>query len=204
MQLQQTTPSHTHTHYLPNPTQALKTIAENCPRLQELHLRHCIEVGHKSLRHVAAGCPDLRKLDLFKCEKVNNKVLRALARGCPMLEWLNLEKTDTDNITDSGVKALVRGCRHLVHLNMPNCRRVSDLGLLAIAEANMAPGLEYLNLAGMRDVTETGIAWLSEKCKTLLTLNVKGCTVPRVALKGLRQVWNGWCNILLWEQEVFE
>ena len=100
-----------------------------------------------------------------------------------------MAKCDYDSISDAGIKALARGCKHLVHLNIPDCRGVSDLSLLAISEAHLAPGIEYLNLSGLRDVTETGLAWLAEKCPTILTLNVKGCTVPFAALKGLRQSW---------------
>ncbi len=67
---------------------------------------------------------------------------------------------------------------------------MSDLALLALTEANMRPGLEHLDISGARGVSETGLAWLSEKCKSLLTLNVHGCAVPFAALKGLRQSWS--------------
>jgi hypothetical protein len=53
-----------------------------------------------------------------------------------------------------------------------DCKGVSDLTLLAIAEAKMNPGLRDLNLMGCYDVTDTGVSWLAERVSTIVCLNV--------------------------------
>jgi hypothetical protein len=54
----------------------------------------------------------------------------------------------------------------------PECKNVSDLSLLAIAEAKMNPGIRDLNLLGCYEVTDTGVSWLAERCPTVVCLNV--------------------------------
>ena len=90
---------------------------------------------------------------------------------------------------DHGVAALTRGCQGLLKLNLNNCRKVSDLALLAISEAGLFPGLDVLLLANCNLISDTGVAWLSERCPTLLRLNLLGCSVSKSGLQAMVQAW---------------
>ena len=49
---------------------------------------------------------------------------------------------------------------------------MSDLSLLAIAEAKMNPGPRELLFKGCYDVTDTGVSWIAERCPSIVCLNV--------------------------------
>jgi hypothetical protein len=111
----------------------------------------------------------------------------SLAKCCKKLEIVNL--SNCDNITDRGIKSLMTHCKGLLDLNLSACVRLTDLSILAIAEGNLMPGLSTLNLKGIENISETGISWLADKCPTLLSINVKHCTVSAEGLRAMRQSW---------------
>jgi hypothetical protein len=96
-----------------------------------------------------------------------------------------------DRVTDHGVAYVVRGCKSLQTLDVNGAVLLSDLSLLvrargmcncdqssnrviycarllqAICEAKLIPGLLNLDLGSCSRVSDTGVAWLSERQTTL-------------------------------------
>lgn len=202
---------------------ALASIGFGCRKLEFINLSSCPRVNAAGLGSLTKGCNLLTNICLRGCDKVEDDSLRAIARNAPQLLTINL--SDIEGISDSGVAALVRGCKALQFITLKHCKGVSDLSLLAIAEANMNPGIRDLNLLGCYEVTDTGVSWLAERCPTIVCLNVlvrvlsgcahflslkhceplhlsvlctQGCTVSR---PGLRAMLHAWKHVSLRDDE---
>jgi hypothetical protein len=77
---------------------------------------------------------------------------------------------------------------------------VSDLSLLAIAEAKMNPGPRELLFKGCYDVTDTGVSWIAERCPSIVCLNVLvgAGRLPRRLLRWLSGVMDRPLTAPLW------
>lgn len=167
---------------------ALRALGRGCTSLTAISLAGCHRVDARGVAYLTKGCPDLKNLSFRTCERVDDNVLWQVGRNSHRLTTLNL--VGCDAITDYGVSAVAKGCRGLQTLNVAGCKKVTDLSLLALAEAKMTPGLAVLNMGGCTDVSDTGVSWLAERCTSLLSLNLKGCSVSKTGLKALTQTWS--------------
>ncbi|KAJ1393140.1 hypothetical protein B484DRAFT_425470 [Ochromonadaceae sp. CCMP2298] len=65
-------------------------LAENCPRLQLLHLSGCFDVSDSSVVALARTCTGLESLMLEDCFQLTDVSVIALAKACPQLQFLYL------------------------------------------------------------------------------------------------------------------
>eukprot|EP00271_Cylindrocystis_brebissonii_P007055 TRINITY_DN20179_c0_g1_i1.p1 TRINITY_DN20179_c0_g1~~TRINITY_DN20179_c0_g1_i1.p1 ORF type:complete len:853 (+),score=119.48 TRINITY_DN20179_c0_g1_i1:174-2732(+) len=72
----------------------LLTIAERCPQLRKLKLKHCNKVTDAGLEAFAAVCKDLRKFSCGNCG-FGGRGLNALLQNCSLLEDLTVKRTNT-------------------------------------------------------------------------------------------------------------
>lgn len=84
-----------------------------------------------------------------------------------------LDLCGAQNLSDDGLSCIAE-CVNLVSLNLTWCVRVTDEGVIAIAQG--CTSLEFLSLFGIVGVTDKCLEALSSSCSnTITTLDVNGC-----------------------------
>ncbi|KAL4431369.1 hypothetical protein ABPG75_006625 [Micractinium tetrahymenae] len=158
---------------------ALFTIAANCPHLEELVISEegleAPVVDDDCILCLAQGCPRLRRLVLRHCGAVTDAAVRAVAVRCKQMEELVLEHTA---VGDGGVLHAARGLPLLRTLCIADytsslgqlaflpggprpVRGVSDAALQHIAEH--CRSLQHLAITGSRRVTDAGLRHLAAR-----------------------------------------
>ena len=85
----------------------------------------------------------IQNLGLKNCWAVTNIGIEKLTKHCPAVTSLDL--SSVWEITDGGLFSIGRGCADfLVSINLSNCRKVSDEGIIAILEN--AQLLQFINV----------------------------------------------------------
>ncbi|CAN1800844.1 F-box protein At3g58530 [Linum perenne] len=79
----------------------------------------------------------------------------------------------SQHLSDEGLSCIAK-CKKILSLNLTWCIRVTDVGVIAVAESFTS--LEFLSLFGIIGVTDKCLEALSSCCSnTLTTLDVNGC-----------------------------
>ncbi|KAG6589848.1 EIN3-binding F-box protein 1, partial [Cucurbita argyrosperma subsp. sororia] len=189
--------------------------------LRRLSIRHCVGFG-AAARLVTIGrqCPQLQQLDLVGLYGLTDAVLLPLLESCGGLVEVNL--SGCLNLSDESVLALARLHGATIQLlNLDGCRKITDKSLVAIADklvvlnelhvSNCAASdhglralarsehvnLLVLSLAGCCGITSRSLPYLERLGKTLVGLNLKGCSsISSSSTKALvEKLWS--CDILV-------
>ncbi|XP_002531168.2 F-box protein At3g58530 isoform X2 [Ricinus communis] len=174
----------------------IKQLVENCKHIVDLNLSGCKNISDKSLQLVADLYQDIELLDLTRCIKLTDDGLQQILSKCSSLKSLNLYALSTftdkayrnisnlahlrildlcgaQNLSDEGLSCIAK-CKNLTSLNLTWCVRVTNAGVIAIAEG--CTYLEFLSLFGIVGVTDKCLEALSRSCSnTITTLDVNGC-----------------------------
>jgi hypothetical protein len=78
------------------------------------------------------------------------------------------------HVTDCTIRHIVRSCPHLTSLNLSDCRLVTDEALACLSRSTTI-SLQVLILQNCRQLTDTGLNYLSNTCHTLEALHLDGC-----------------------------
>ena len=132
-------------------------ILSECLALEEVAFVNC---RLSDLGSYLSRARQLRSLGVHACKGVVDADLRVL---CSTIETLDL--TDCFCVTDKVLKSIGESLRvHLSRLTLKRCSSVTDGGLSYLSALTQ---LEYINLLGMRRVTNEGIARL---CRSVVSL----------------------------------
>ncbi|PPS06644.1 hypothetical protein GOBAR_AA14001 [Gossypium barbadense] len=176
--------------------EGVKHLVKNCKYIVDLNFSGCKHLSDKSLQLVADNYPELESLNLTRCVKMTDSGLQQVFVKCSFLQSLNiyalssftdeaykkisvlshlkfLDLCGAQNLSDDGLSCIAK-CKKLVSLNLTWCVRVTDVGVIAIAESFTS--LEFLSLFGIVGVTDKCLEALSKSCaNTMTTLDVNGC-----------------------------
>lgn len=176
--------------------EGVKHLVKNCKCIVDLNFSGCKHLSDKSLQLVADNYPELESLNLTRCVKMRDSGLQQVFVKCSFLQSLNiyalssftdeaykkisvlshlkfLDLCGAQNLSDDGLSCIAK-CKKLVSLNLTWCVRVTDVGVIAIAES--CTSLEFLSLFGIVGVTDKCLEALSKSCaNTMTTLDVNGC-----------------------------
>lgn len=195
--------------------EGLQALADAAPPIEALNLGGCTQVGDRIARRLPRAFPDLKRLTLSACGRLTAPGLRDCFAGLPALTAVNLRSSrdavtdgvlaalastarasltslcvaDCSDVSDRGVSALARRCRSLQTLDMTGCKKLTDLSLFALADADLFPGLKDLSFRGCEGVTETGVSWLAMRSTTITRLELSGCAVSRTGLAAMSQAF---------------
>ncbi|XP_022745484.1 F-box protein At3g58530-like isoform X1 [Durio zibethinus] len=134
----------------------VKHLVKNCKYIVDLNLSGCKNLSDKSLQLVADNYQELESLNLTRCVKMTDSGLQQVLVKCSFLRSLNLyalssftdeaykkisvlthlrflDLCGAQNLSDEGLSCLAK-CKKLVSLNLTWCVRVTDVGVVAIAE----------------------------------------------------------------------
>ncbi|RVW22150.1 F-box protein [Vitis vinifera] len=178
-------------------------LVKNCKHIVDLNLSGCKNITDKSLQLIADNYPDLELLNLTRCIKLTDGGLQQILLKCSSLQSLNLyalssftdeaykkislltdlrflDLCGAQNLSDQGLCCIAK-CKNLVSLNLTWCVRVTDVGVIAIAQG--CTSLEFLSLFGIVGVTDKCLEALSRSCSNMITtLDVNGC----IGIKGIK------------------
>nr|KJB61935.1 hypothetical protein B456_009G392400 [Gossypium raimondii] len=176
--------------------EGVKHLVKNCKYIVDLNFSGCKHLSDKSLQLVADNYPELESLNLTRCVKMTDSGLQQVFVKCSFLQSLNLyalssftdeaykkisvlshlkflDLCGAQNLSDDGLSCIAK-CKKLVSLNLTWCVRVTDVGVIDIAES--CTSLEFLSLFGIVGVTDKCLEALSKSCaNTMTTLDVNGC-----------------------------
>ena len=146
-------------------------------RLEELSLKGCAALAGPGLRHLA-GLPNLQRLDLQACTRLTNKGARAAAaQFVPLPPRLRMHtkpqyqtalspwscnhwgKCETSVLCHCAGLEHVAQMKKLTHLNLRDCRLLTNDGLRRLAPAT---GLKSLALSNASGVTDKGLQCLAQ------------------------------------------
>ncbi|KAJ8448549.1 hypothetical protein Cgig2_012193 [Carnegiea gigantea] len=149
---------------------SMQLIADTYQELESLNITRCIKVSDQGLQFVLRKCSLLQSLNLYALSSLTDDAYKSISL-LGRLRFLDL--CGAQNLSDQGV-ACVAICRNLASLNLTWCVRVTDVGVISIAEG--CTSLELLSLFGIVGVTDKSLEALARSCsKTLKTLDVNGC-----------------------------
>ncbi|KAI0529766.1 hypothetical protein KFK09_002324 [Dendrobium nobile] len=149
--------------------QSLLLIGDNYKELEELNITRCIKITDNGLQNVLR-CITLKSLNLYALSSLTDRAYEKIG-FLAHLEFLDL--CGAQNLSDCGLSSIA-SCRKLLSLNLTWCVRVTDVGVIKIAEG--CRSLEFLSLFGIVGVTDGCLEALSKYCSnTITTLDVNGC-----------------------------
>ncbi|PKA63837.1 F-box protein [Apostasia shenzhenica] len=149
---------------------SMHLIGSNYKNLEELNVTRCIKITDGGLQHVLLDCTALKSLNLYALSSLTDRAYEKVA-NLAHLTFLDL--CGAQNLSDHGLSCIAR-CKSLAMLNLTWCVRVTDVGVIEIADG--CRSLEYLSLFGIVGVTDRCLQVLSNNCsKTIATLDVNGC-----------------------------
>ena len=132
--------------------------------------------------------PPIATADLEFAQGVTNERVEALTAACgATLTALNLNACQA--VGDPAVSAAVRNCPALESLSLYWDVRVTDAALDSIASAHCASRLRTLNLSGCKKVTDRGVRAVADACGAITALDLT--RNPNVSAAGLRAVVDG-------------
>ncbi|XP_058766331.1 F-box protein At3g58530-like [Vicia villosa] len=174
----------------------LMHIVRNCKHIVDLNISGCKNISDRGVQFVADNYPKLESLNLTRCVKLTDEGLKQLLQKCLSLQSLNLYAVSSftdeayrkigllthltfldlcgaQNLSDEGLECISK-CKNLVSLNLTWCVRVTDKGVIAVAQS--CTSLEFLSLFGIVGVTDKCLEALSNSCSnSITTLDVNGC-----------------------------
>ena len=154
--------------------EVLLKLVERCSSLQTLHLPNCVWISGDVLVGCVTRLPELKSLDISGMTVSDEHLVKA-ANRLPKLEELNV--TECRKVTDIGIMSIVENCQGLRHVILNESKgysgNISDVGLKHIGQC--CPGLEELTMCFCPSVTDTGLRYLVEGCRQLKHLDISGC-----------------------------
>ncbi|EOY09588.1 RNI-like superfamily protein isoform 4, partial [Theobroma cacao] len=149
---------------------SLQLVADHYQELESLNLTRCVKMTDSGLQQILIRCSFLRSLNLYALSSFTDETYKKIS----VLSHLRfLDLCGAQNLSDEGLSCIAK-CKNLVSLNLTWCVRVTDMGVIAIAEG--CTSLEFLSLFGIVGVTDKCLEALSKFCSnTITTLDVNGC-----------------------------
>ncbi|EQC27731.1 hypothetical protein SDRG_14482 [Saprolegnia diclina VS20] len=160
---------------------SLRAIGLAHPRLTRLELSFCIQLSDFEGFARVSNALNLSILDVSGCRRLKDIGLSALCRKFTKLTSLNLAYCD--KITDVGLWAATHNCLELATLNLQELVLLTDKAFTFDHEgdgrANVAKSLlqhmQTIVLADCKGLSDTAIAYLHHRARSLVSLDVSGC-----------------------------
>ncbi|KAJ4896137.1 F-box protein [Raphanus sativus] len=148
----------------------MELVAESYQDLESLNITRCVKITDDGLLQVLHKCSSLQTLNLYALSSFTDKAYKKISL---LADLRFLDLCGAQNLSDEGLGHIAK-CNKLESLNLTWCVRITDAGVITIA--NSCTSLEFLSLFGIVGVTDKCLEALSQTCSaTLTTLDVNGC-----------------------------
>mmetsp|Transcript_1293 Transcript_1293/g.3936 ORF Transcript_1293/g.3936 Transcript_1293/m.3936 type:complete len:331 (+) Transcript_1293:103-1095(+) len=135
----------------------LEAIATNCPGLIFLKTMFCERITDTSMMAIARNCPSLARLNLGGCHGLTSATLTAVGTHLSALQDLRVLFL-SNAMTDAVLECIAAGCPQLSHLDIGQCKQITDRSLDAVV-ANCS--IKELDIANTRVTHEKYRAYWS-------------------------------------------
>jgi F-box and leucine-rich repeat protein 2/20 len=123
----------------------------------------------------------LTSLDLSFCRDISDRGIISIAEKCTNLTSLNL--CGLNRVTDEATRSVCANCWYLKSLSLEDVFLLDDSAFWfdrnrdgrPIANENMLTSLTSLNLRDCVNITDRAMEGLSERCRQLETVTLRGC-----------------------------
>lgn len=162
---------------------SLNRIAYHLKNLETLDLGGCCNLTNASLSAIAIKLKKLQRLNLRSCWQITDQGICQLAglnkekaaitstSDQPLaLKYLGLQ--DCPRLTDESLKYISQGLPTVESINLSFCVSVTDSGLKYVARM---PNLRELDLRACDNISDIGMAYLTEGGCTVTSLDVSFC-----------------------------
>ena len=139
--------------------EGIKSLVTGCPGLTNINVGGCKLLTDQSVAYVASFCPELTH---FKTDQG----LGAFITGVPKLTNIKC----SGNMTDEDASSLAAGCPSLTKVQMCYCRKITDVGVMALALSD----LTHMDLSGTC-ISDAGLTSLAANCPKMVDIKLKGC-----------------------------
>ena len=113
----------------------------------------------------------IQKLSLKNCWAVTNAGIDNISKNCPSVTSLDL--SSVWEITDGGLFSISKGCADfLVSINLSNCRKISDEGIVALCEN--AELLQFINVDYCKKLTSKSLKHI--RWGQISEMSIQRCT----------------------------
>jgi hypothetical protein len=144
--------------------QRLLMIAESCPTLERIEISVNYVTSAGLVRFVAECCSTLREICAPSLDVDEDDIVE-ISRLCPQLRLLD--------VSDEALVETAQGCPDLQEFDMLTCSRVTDTGVLALAENGK---LVSLAVAHSTEITDTSLVEVAKQCANLRSLYISRCS----------------------------
>jgi EIN3-binding F-box protein len=164
---------------------ALARIAKGCPELESIYLKECEVRLSRGLKALAENCLRLNDIHLSRTTSLGNTALHTLITAkAKTLRKLRLFMADT--LQPGVITAISTLCTNLVHLDMCDCDFAVHSDAFMCSISATCRGLQSLNLSPCTDVTDIGVSAVAQHCTLLCSLRISAC--PGLTNTGLEAV----------------
>ncbi|XP_058820424.1 F-box/LRR-repeat protein 14 [Topomyia yanbarensis] len=170
---------------------SLGLIAQHLKNIELLELGGCCNITNTGLLLISLGLKKLKRLNLRSCWNISDQGIGHLAglsietaSGIPCLEYLGLQ--DCQRLSDEALRHIAQGLTSLKSINLSFCVCVTDSGLKHLAKMIK---LEELNLRACDNISDIGMAYLTEGGSSISSLDVSFC--DKIADQALTHISQG-------------
>ncbi|XP_077371795.1 F-box and leucine-rich repeat protein 13 [Festucalex cinctus] len=146
-------------------------ISQACPALKEILLNDLYELSDNCIAALMTNCHSVSSISLLEAWQVSDNGIKAIAEVAK-LKSFSLE--GNNRVTNMSWKALCSSSRGLRRLHIVECQKMGDTSLKSVA---CLRNLQYLDISLCGKVTDKGIISLAESpsAHKLRELNVSYC-----------------------------
>jgi F-box and leucine-rich repeat protein GRR1 len=139
------------------------TVTDRLPTQEE-----CVHTWHLVIKQAKAADDDLARV----------------LSSCPYLESLVL--SGVRDTTDRTIVAVARTATNLHGIDITECGRVTDVGVLELVEKSLP--LQWIRLNGVVGLTDPTISSIAKSCSRLVEIEL--CDLPLVTPLSVRDLWS--------------
>ncbi|CAE6075092.1 unnamed protein product [Arabidopsis arenosa] len=171
--------------------QSLLYVADRCPNLEVLWVKHCPKVTDESMRKIALKCPKIMELDISSSYEISRECMEVLGKNCKNLQIVKknyvyptevsrfesyenyMENLSIFTLGNIDAYVISRYMQHVKHLEL-RFSTMTDKGFASICKHCV--NLEYLDLSGSRNLTMDGVINGISSLKNLKEIKKPNCT----------------------------
>lgn len=149
--------------------------------IHDLNISHCRQLSTIAIASLRSKMSSLEILHINNL-LVGPSAYEYISEGCKMIKHLYLQKSP--ELADDSLIKIGRWCRFLQTLNISNCPKISDTGIVGFFE-KFSGNLQALDLNACGQCGDASIIAITSKCSTLLSLKING--LSKVTVNILKQ-----------------
>uniref|UniRef100_A0A8D0NK73 F-box/LRR-repeat protein 15-like leucin rich repeat domain-containing protein n=1 Tax=Sus scrofa TaxID=9823 RepID=A0A8D0NK73_PIG len=148
----------------------VKALVEKCHRITSVVFIGAPHISDYTFK--ALSTCDLRKIRFEGNKRITDACFEFIDKNYPNISHIYM--VDCKGLTDGSLKSL-SPLKQLTVLNLANCVRIGDMGLIQFLDGPVSTKIRELNLSNCIHLGDASMAKLSERCSNLNYLSLRNC-----------------------------